>query len=91
MSFFFDTKDNFVFNSIFVIFENFDVQKIIERLDINPNFEKQNKDYKLNFDMNFLFLHFTAYFFPYIKLKIKNFSKFSSKSHILLSLQQLLV
>lgn len=30
--FFFDTKDNFVFNSIFVIFENFGVQKIIERL-----------------------------------------------------------
>ena len=35
----------------FVIHENFDMEKIIERLDINPNFKKKNEEHRLNFDM----------------------------------------
>ena len=42
----------------FVILENFDIQKIIERLDINPNFKKQNEDHRLD-------LHFAGYFSIY--------------------------
>ena len=45
----------------FAILEKFEVQKIIEGLDINPNFKKQSGDYRLNFDMKFEFLHFAAY------------------------------
>ena len=37
----------------FVIFENFDIQKIKERFDINSNLKKQNEDHRLNFDMKF--------------------------------------
>ena len=38
----------------FAIFENFDLKKkTLERLDINPNFKKQNEDNRLNFDMRF--------------------------------------
>ena len=33
------------------ILENFGIQKIIERLDINRNFKKKNEDHRLNFDM----------------------------------------
>ena len=46
----------------FAILENFDIQKLIEGLDINPNFKKQNEDYRVNFGMKFQFLRFTAYF-----------------------------
>ena len=67
---FFDTKGNCVFNSIFCDLENFDIQKIIERLDVNLNFKKQNEDYRLDFDMKFLFLHFAVYFSIYNNLKI---------------------
>ena len=45
--------------------ENFDIQKIIESLDINPNLKKKNEDFGLNFDMHFRYLHFTAYFSIY--------------------------
>ena len=45
--FFFDTAGNCVFNSIFAILENFNIQKIIERLDINPNLKNQSEDYRL--------------------------------------------
>ena len=38
---------------LFAILENFDIQAIIERLSINPNFKKQNEDYRLNFDIKF--------------------------------------
>ena len=37
----------------FVTLENFNMQNIIERYDINPNFKKQNDDYRINFDMKF--------------------------------------
>ena len=37
----------------FVTLENFNIQNIIERYDINPNFKKQNEDYRINFDMKF--------------------------------------
>ena len=56
----------------FGILENFDIQKIIERLEINPNFKKQNEDHRLNFDMKFWF----SYIFLYIKLKIRFFLNF---------------
>ena len=35
------------------IFKNFDIEKIIEILDINPNLKKQNEDYRLNFNIKF--------------------------------------
>ena len=37
----------------FVTLESFNMQNIIERYDINPNFKKQNDDYRINFDMKF--------------------------------------
>ena len=37
----------------FGILENFDIQKVIERFDINPSFKKQAEDHRLNFDMKF--------------------------------------
>ena len=40
-------------SQFFAILENFDIQLIIEGLDINPNFRKQNEDYSVNFDMKF--------------------------------------
>ena len=37
---------------LFLILENFVIQKLTEKLGINPNFKKQNEDYRLTFDMN---------------------------------------
>ena len=58
-----------------------------EQLDINPNFKKQNQvaHYWLNFSMKIWFLHFAAYFSIYYVQNF-NFSEFSSKLHIILSL-----
>ena len=78
----------------FAILENFDIQKLIEGLDINPNFKKQKEDYRVNFGMKFQFLRFTAYFSIWIskyEVQNMNFSKFSSKSHIILFFHQLLI
>ena len=36
----------------FAIFENL-YTKIIERLDVNPNFKKKNEDHRVNFDILF--------------------------------------
>ena len=53
LGFFFDTKVIVFFNRFFLILENFDVQQLIGRPDTNPNFKKQNGDYRLDFDMKF--------------------------------------
>ena len=85
---FFDTTAlpvNCIVNSLFAILENFDIQKITERLHTNPNSKKQNEDYRFHFNMKFGFLHFASYFSIYF-LNFLNFSKFSSKSHLILSL-----
>ena len=38
---------------LIMILENFDIQNILERLDINLNFKTQNEDYRLIYDMKF--------------------------------------
>ena len=68
---------------LFVILEKFVIQKLIEKLGIHPNFKKQNEDYRLTFDMNFWFLHFAVHFSIYQTQNLI-FSKFSSKSRIIL-------
>ena len=74
----------------FFILEKFDIQKIIERLNVSPGFIKKIEDHWLNFDMKFWFLGFASYFSIYYFQNL-NFCKFSSKLYIILSLHQLLV
>ena len=38
---------------VFSILEDFHIQKMVERPDVNPNFKKPNKDFRLNFDIKF--------------------------------------
>ena len=70
----------------FAILENFDIQKIVERRDINLIFKKQNEDFRVNLEMNFDFyilLHVNYILSSKLKL-----SKILSKSRIVLSFHQ---